>query len=123
MNDLEKAMALGSPPLTWRKVQIILCVQSSQRITSTYVEKRSDFLFSLLFFEDHLHLRGEKISLLLVTCLKEGSPPLTWRQEDSVSTIFTGLGITSTYVEKRIMNDLEKAMALGSPPLTWRKVL
>ena len=53
-------IAVGSPPLTWRKALIAARVSVKVRITSTYVEKSREKMDKLTTDEDHLHLRGEK---------------------------------------------------------------
>ena len=92
----------GSPPLTWRKAVGIGDGTIPGGITSTYVEKREQFVKSVDKFRDHLHLRGEKGKLYRCNAVEKGSPPLTWRKVYSpVEGRFLDR-ITSTYVEKSI---------------------
>ena len=111
------------------------------RITSTYVEKTCSICCSSASCEDHLHIRGENLSFLVLTLCPLGSPPHTWRKQDFQSWINLEDGITSTYVEKthsklalssRLQDHLhirgENELLVdylidysGSPPHTWRK--
>ena len=132
---------VGSPPHTWRKLVTLLFKAIKFRITSTYVEKTLSHLDRHLFYQDHLHIRGENWMCLLQKTVISGSPPHTWRKRPCNSFRLAWLGITSTYVEKtsifmtrrnygqdhlhirgensldwRVVSDLA-----GSPPHTWRK--
>ena len=80
---LQELRSLGSPPHTWRKSLAGGIMIGLVGITSTYVEKIN---FKLLFtsqHEDHLHIRGENGSILLLELKTLGSPPHTWRKLNS----------------------------------------
>ena len=76
--------AIGSPPLTWRKLGLLDMVFTRDRITSTYVEKTIPTAPGSLSSEDHLHLRGENNTCSPLMYSTIGSPPLTWRKQTSI---------------------------------------
>ena len=55
---------LGSPPHTWRKLELSPSAYKSIGITSTYVEKTKSIVYVKHGIEDHLHIRGENGLLL-----------------------------------------------------------
>ena len=109
-------------------------------ITSTYVENTYISFHGKSSAEDHLHLRGEHQTVLLIISANLGSPPLTWRTPSRSGKAPKPIGITSTYVENtnfvvfalhwfedhlHLRGEHPTQMmcilrAKGSPPLTWR---
>ena len=76
------------------------------RITSTYVENTLSVIGITIGHEDHLHIRGEYELLTVLTVLRSGSPPHTWRILTFYGHLRPMLRITSTYVENtRIVAD------------------
>ena len=70
---------MGSPPLTWRTLDLNDDVTPKNGITSTYVENTIAPREDSFVTKDHLHLRGEHLLLRLRFLCSRGSPPLTWR--------------------------------------------
>ena len=64
IDKAQQARRQGSPPLTWRTLDGAGLDIDDNRITSTYVENTLLDEDNLLTTQDHLHLRGEHISLL-----------------------------------------------------------
>ena len=98
------ASPIGSPPHTWRIQARDINTVYIFGITSTYVENTKrwcDWRFGL---EDHLHIRGEYISDLVIDDSITGSPPHTWRILTVLSHFLVSLRITSTYVENTASN-------------------
>ena len=89
----------GSPPLTWRTLNVHVVTKLHIRITSTYVENTDRKLPTTLGNQDHLHLRGEHQFFWLLEELRLGSPPLTWRTRCRGRYCSWWMRITSTYVE------------------------
>ena len=134
---------MGSPPLTWRTLDLMYLSIWAWGITSTYVENTEFWLYPVQELKDHLHLRGEhpfrKVSKVGV----KGSPPLTWRTLGICQSCLCELRITSTYVENTAMSkrptldiqdhlhlrgehsflELSVGTRVGSPPLTWRTLV
>ena len=73
-------MIPGSPPHTWRKHKEYFEIAKQRRITSTYVEKTIEEMNEFIKNEDHLHIRGENASKLIIRVAGSGSPPHTWRK-------------------------------------------
>ena len=131
----------GSPPHTWRKLGSAAHGIDLTRITSTYVEKTSQFDTIDGHSQDHLHIRGENMKQLFQVHLIRGSPPHTWRKHHNFCDSVFLIRITSTYVEKTFMvvnfkliqedhlhirgeNEHQAHVceaSQGSPPHTWRK--
>ena len=55
---------------------------------------------SMVEDEDHLHIRGENVNVLMPAFGSLGSPPHTWRKCGDLYFELTLTRITSTYVEK-----------------------
>ena len=131
---------LGSSPHTWR----ILFKASSHTyhtgIISTYVENTSLVKFNVLPGQDHLHIRGEYLRLLVDAWKILGSSPHTWRILFNAFASGHNSRIISTYVENThpklnlkmrkmdhlhirgeyYFQTLKVYNLLGSSPHTWR---
>ena len=70
---------LGSPPHTWRILVMAGSNHEGNRITSTYVENTVSATFHSGRPQDHLHIRGEYLSVQDRMNGILGSPPHTWR--------------------------------------------
>ena len=71
---------LGSPPHTWRKLEIDTLFVLQSGITSTYVEKTPRRTAKGSKTMDHLHIRGENFICINCKTVARGSPPHTWRK-------------------------------------------
>ena len=49
--------------------------------------------------QDHLHIRGEYLFIIIYQRLSMGSPPHTWRILTGLTNFHVRIRITSTYVE------------------------
>ena len=130
----------GSPPHTWRIHYISYRHSIHTRITSTYVENTLGHLLMPRQVQDHLHIRGEYLLMILRLMCQIGSPPHTWRILLAIVFKSALLRITSTYVENTLTSSsacsfcwdhlhirgeysLTAPLSLpvkGSPPHTWR---
>ena len=70
---------LGSSPHTWRIHFHYFYFGIIVGIISTYVENTLLMCHHQGSSQDHLHIRGEYVSVILVTSILEGSSPHTWR--------------------------------------------
>ena len=95
---------------------------------------------NISLIEDHLHIRGEYMVRQFTTIRILGSPPHTWRIPKIVDATSLVKGITSTYVENTMKQDVQRVYNrdhlhirgeyrttrfepvafTGSPPHTWR---
>ena len=89
-----------TPPHTWRKFYPCPNAESSQRNTSTYVEKILAQYARTLREGKHLHIRGENLLKLTRKAPVEETPPHTWRKFNENEDDFLNFRNTSTYVEK-----------------------
>ena len=92
-------VTLGSPPHTWRILQLFGRIAIAFRITSTYVENTSLPEIAQSVAKDHLHIRGEYQQQREKTVPQVGSPPHTWRILFNTCNKSIITRITSTYVE------------------------
>ena len=53
----------GSPPHTWRILPVVGVILLIFRITSTYVENTTVASFFDVYYWDHLHIRGEYLTM------------------------------------------------------------
>ena len=90
---------IGSPPHTWRIPLSTYLPDDDLRITSTYVENTKPYHYTYKYAEDHLHIRGEYSNAAFLLIVMLGSPPHTWRIQQSLEDWLRPAGITSTYVE------------------------
>ena len=73
----------GSPPHTWRILQMKEMCLKTLRITSTHVENTLKSGLITKSNRDHLHTRGEYLNRFWCVITNPGSPPHTWRiQQD-----------------------------------------
>ena len=134
---------IGSSPLTWRLLCVIRNFTSGPRIISTYVENTLKAMLVQLRKQDHLHIRGEHLSFLIIPFLPSGSSPHTWRTLEYHSVESKKHRIISTYVEntdmlRSIQNKRQDHLHIrgehsyslsvillyeGSSPHTWRILL
>ena len=114
------AQLQGSPPHTWRIPYPLRTESYKTGITSTYVENTINPAKPSADRQDHLHIRGEYLSLITRLLHKVGSPPHTWRIQSQVLQSYPVLRITSTYVENTIPEIQYRQRLYGSPPHTWR---
>ena len=136
----ERAGFMGSPPHTWRILLANKFSANLYRITSTYVENTMYAADATGTSGDHLHIRGEYLTMRLRYASSRGSPPHTWRILMAKSSANLSPGITSTYVENTMIQKpqsgergdhlhirgeyskivITQVGRLGSPPHTWR---
>ena len=106
----------------------------------TYVENTQSKWLRYLVFQDHLHIRGEYMTVQVIKTHNWGSPPHTWRILSFWLQERRALRITSTYVENTMyaadatgtsgdhlhirgeysVGDFAIYHYVGSPPHTWR---
>ena len=91
-------MGSGSPPPTWGIPFFHLLHLLLLRITPTYVGNTGEKMVYVKQLEDHPHLRGEYISISLLSASVKGSPPPTWGIHFLLFGLFHLLRITPTYV-------------------------
>ncbi len=135
-----KKLMLGSPPHTWRILWIVGYNHTKVGITSTYVENTLKLCQASRASGDHLHIRGEYVSIFNYLTHGIGSPPHTWRILSADLLVIDDPGITSTYVENTspitcLPQELQDhlhirgeyaeniyciTLLVGSPPHTWR---
>ena len=131
---------MGSPPHTWRILDVDIDYWLWCRITSTYVENTLSALCWFGIGGDHLHIRGEYVEYCKCAWNNWGSPPHTWRIRIHSRSNHHLSRITSTYVENTTTHNTFKVLCkdhlhirgeylimvlvtlkvLGSPPHTWR---
>ena len=66
------------------------------------MEKTDQIFLQLRLLQDHLHIRGENISVGMAKNALLGSPPHTWRKPSQQVSHLRAFRITSTYVEKTL---------------------
>ena len=93
---------VGSSPLTWRILEDDEGHRAMIRIISTYVENTSQSFGCILLVQDHLHLRGEYVSINDYIKMRVGSSPLTWRIQRQFAGLVEPCRIISTYVENTL---------------------
>ena len=101
-----KAEYLGSPPHAWRIPKVLRYGRPSLGITSTCVENTEVSLVKANKLQDHLHMRGEYISLITLKKVNLGSPPHAWRILNVPTQGGYYKGITSTCVENTLPSDI-----------------
>ena len=130
----------GSPPRTWRARSGAGHSNRPARITSTCVESTGPRVWALRSLPDHLHVRGEHLTLAGRYAARRGSPPRAWRAHRQERDQHQRVRITSTCVESTEPGSRcapaspdhlhvrgEHAgtppgvlAAFGSPPRAWR---
>ena len=92
--------ASETPPRTWRRLAENPVGPRRHGNTSTYVEKTASERHMEPLTRKHLHVRGEDNAMADEPLKEMETPPRTWRRLPRTSTRMSGMGNTSTYVEK-----------------------
>src|ERR1700722_1730551 len=93
-------LAHGSPPRAWRRLPLTFRHSSSNRFTSTRVEKTGPISSWRRSRAVHLHARGEDEEVLPALRRVPGSPPRAWRRLRHLRAQVVRHRFTSTRVEK-----------------------
>ena len=132
---------METPPRTWRRLKDIIQTRGFDGNTSTDVEKTHIRMVIIRLFKKHLHGRGEDRVANVRRTTSVETPPRTWRRLFRALIKQTGVGNTSTDVEKTRVHDNsfrsrekhlhgrgEDNMDLSlirqhkeTPPRTWRR--
>ena len=69
----------GSPPHSWRILDVVGQLATYAGITSTLVENTVADYSTAAAYQDHLHTRGEYRAFFMPKNSFTGSPPHSWR--------------------------------------------
>ena len=115
-------MVRGSPPHTWRKLALTGALVFCNRITSTYVEKTPAPPAEYHQYQDHLHIRGENVSVNWIENIIIRITS-TYVEKTSGALAYTALIQDHLHIrgENRLLS-IALIPPSGSPPHTWRKL-
>ena len=95
---IRQSANLGSPPHTWGTLNIGDHVKVGDGITPTYMGNTSQLRVDNNANQDHPHIHGEHLDILIRGVETSGSPPHTWGTQFLQSERSHSYGITPTYM-------------------------